>query len=149
MPPGGLVLRQSTEIHATDDPLVARTLQFIEANCDRPVRVGELVERMGVSRRTLEQRFRASVGRGVAEEMIRLRLNRAMGRLERLDEPIKAVAYASGFKSVNYFGKVFLRDIGITPSEFRNQRMRSGDDGTGDVRPTSLSSRKAGSQRFP
>jgi LacI family transcriptional regulator len=122
LPPAELVLRQSTDAFAVNDPLVARAWRFLAENSDRRLRVAEVATEVAVSRRTLEQRFHAAVGRSLVEEMIRLRVNRAMRRLVENDEPIKAVALATGFSSANYFSKVFAGVVGVSPTRFRDER---------------------------
>jgi LacI family transcriptional regulator len=120
--PAALVPRQSTDVFAVDDPLVARALRFLAENSNRMVAVSEVAAEVAVSRRKLERRFRAAVGRSIAEESIRLRVNRAKRRLVESDEAIKEVALASGFRSANHFGKVFARAVGISPVRFREAR---------------------------
>jgi len=122
LPPTGLVLRQSTDVFAVDDPVVARAWRFLAENSDRKLSVCEVAAKVAVSRRTLEQRFRAAVDRSVGEEILRLRMNRAMRRLVETDQSIKAVAVATGFTSANYFSKVFVRVLGVSPTQFRAER---------------------------
>lgn len=122
IPPAQLVPRQSTDVFAVDDPLVAQALRFLAENSNRMLGVSEVAAEVAVSRRKLERRFRAAVGRSIAEESIRLRVNRAKRRLVETDEDIKMVAWATGFCSVNHFGKVFARTVGITPTRYREAR---------------------------
>jgi len=122
LPPAELVLRQSTDAFAVNDPLVARAWRFLAENSHRKLPVAEVAAEVAVSRRTLEQRFRAATGRSIGEEMIRLRVNRAMRRLVESDEPIKLVAAATGFASANYFSKVFAGVVGVSPTRFRDER---------------------------
>jgi len=120
--PARLVPRESSDLFAADDPLVARALRFIVERSDRLLEVPEVVAEVGVSRRTLERRFRASVGHSIAEEMIRLRLNRAKRRLAMGGVPLKTVAEEAGFHSASHFSRVFTKVLGITPSQYRAER---------------------------
>ena len=65
--------------------------------------------------RTLERRLLAAIGRGIAVEMIRLRLNRAKRRLAEGKVPLKTVARETGFRSASHFSRVFTQHLGITP----------------------------------
>lgn len=121
MPPPRLVLRQSSDVFAADDPLVASALRFMADNSHRRLKVGEVADVAGVSRRTLETRFRALVGRSINEEMIRLRVNRAKRRLAEPIGTLKTVAHESGFRTASYFTRVFTQVVGISPSEYRKQ----------------------------
>jgi LacI family transcriptional regulator len=124
VPPAELVLRQSSDLFVADDPLVARALRLIAENSPTLRRVQEVAAAVAVNRRTLERRFRASVGRTVAEEMTRLRLNRTKRRLVETDLPLKSVALDAGFRTANHFSKVFTRVEGMTPTAYRRERQR-------------------------
>jgi LacI family transcriptional regulator len=119
--PSRLVPRQSSDVFAASDPLVAIAMRFIAANSDRMLAVGEVAAEAGVSRRTLERKFSASVGHSIAEEMIRLRLNRAKRRLAEGDVPLKTVAQESGFRTASHFSRVFTRVLGESPSHYRHE----------------------------
>jgi LacI family transcriptional regulator len=120
--PALLIPRESSDIFAAPDPLVSRALRFIAERSDRLLRVNEVATETGVSRRTLERKFREMVGHSIAEEMVRLRLNRAKRRLADGAVMIKTVAQEAGFQSVSHFSRVFTRTLGISPSQFRAAR---------------------------
>lgn len=120
--PVRLVLRESSDVFASSDPQVAQALRYIVAHGNRLLDVPEIVAEVGVSRRTLERRFQKSVGRSIAEETLRLRLNRAKRRLVVGDVLLKTVAQESGFRTSSHFSRVFTKEVGITPSEYRAQR---------------------------
>lgn len=120
--PARLVLRESSDAFATSDPLVARALRFIALNSHEFLEVPDIVAKIGTSRRTLERRFQKSLGRSIAEETLRLRLNRAKRRLVAENVLLKTVAQESGFRSASHFTRVFTKEIGITPSQYRQQR---------------------------
>jgi LacI family transcriptional regulator len=74
---------------------------------------------VGLSRRTLEVRFRKVMGRSVLEEITRSRLERARHLLLETDLPIQAVAESVGLKDANYLARVFHRETGMSPTAFR------------------------------
>ncbi|MCU0781843.1 MAG: substrate-binding domain-containing protein [Akkermansiaceae bacterium] len=136
VPPARLIPRQSSDIFATTDPLVARALRFMAERSDRLLAVGEVAKEVGVARRTLERRFRDAVGRSIAGEMMRLRLNRAKRRLAEGNVPLKTVAQETGFRHASHFSRVFTQVLGTTPSRYRNERRSARgaaeDEGTGE-----------------
>lgn len=54
--------------------------------------------------------------------MTRLRLNGAKRLLDRPEVSLKQVAMDSGFSSAKHFGRVFVRDVGRTPTDYRSDR---------------------------
>jgi LacI family transcriptional regulator len=77
LPPVGIVARRSTDFFAVDDTLVRRALRYIDDQLHRGVAIDDLARALDVSRRTLTDRFRDKLKRSVAEEIQRLRLQRA------------------------------------------------------------------------
>jgi len=123
--PSELVPRQSTDAYAVDDPLVGQALRFIAEHGHEPINVRTVADEIPTVRRTLERRFRAALGRTIAEEITRLRLERVKRRLVETEEPLKVVALASGFSSAQQLYKAFLRIEGISPQQYRRQRQQS------------------------
>lgn len=123
--PAGLVPRQSTDSYAADDPLVARALRYIAENGHERIEVKHVVESVSTNRRTLERKFRESVDCTIAEEITRLRLERAKRRMVETDAPMKDVALEAGFRNADHFYKVFSRVEGLPPSDFRAQRQKA------------------------
>ena len=112
-------VRASTARFVGSDPLVARARAAIASSAGPGLGVAALLERLGVSRRTLELRFRAETGttpgRAVAEEKLR----RAADALRTTSLSQEKVAAACGFCDASHMGKLFRRRFGAPPSAFR------------------------------
>jgi LacI family transcriptional regulator len=119
--PVGVVTRRSTEIIALDDPEVAAALHFLHDHAGEPIGVGDLVNQLMISRRSLEIRFRRTIGRTIHDELQRLRLERAKRLLRETDLPITRVATGAGFTSPSYLAQVFHQSFGVTPARYRRQ----------------------------
>ena len=113
--------RASTERFAAKDRLVARALALIAAGADARIGVAELARELGVSRRTLETRFRAGTGTPPGAAMLRARLDRARGLLRATDLTQEAVADACGFCDAGHMSRLFRRRFGAPPSAFRGR----------------------------
>ena len=123
IPPLGIIPRQSTDFFAIDDDTVARAMTFIIQNVHRPLDVGDVVEAACASRRTLERRFQQKVGRSVAQEIRRMRVERAKRELLEPELSIKQVASRCGFASSIRLHEMFVREVGLSPTEFRSQAL--------------------------
>ena len=78
LPSPGVVTRQSSDVLAVEDVDVVAAVRFIRAQAQRPIGVSDVLEAVVVSRRSLERRFRSAIlGRGLGEEIRRVRLDRA------------------------------------------------------------------------
>jgi LacI family transcriptional regulator len=116
-----VVTRRSTDIVALDDPVVAAALHFIHDHAGQPIDIGDVVERVLISRRALEIRFKQVTGRTLLGELRRVRLERARRLLLETDLSLSRVASAAGYSSESYLTQVFRQELGQTPARYRRQ----------------------------
>ena len=117
--PENIVVRQSTDILAIEDETVAQAVAFIRAHACEGIQVSEVLELVDVSRSTLDNRFRAALGRTIHAEMQRVKIERAKRLLTTTAVPVKHVAARCGFDYLQYFTTVFRHHTGRTPAEYR------------------------------
>ena len=120
-----LVTRRSTETVQISDPLVARADEFIRINAGIVVTVEDIVRHLHVSRRWLEKRFKAVIGRTVYAEIMRVRLERVQTLLRESAMTIEAIADECGFASASHLGTLFRQHFETTPAAYR-RRLRDG-----------------------
>lgn len=120
--PQRVVLRDSTDIVAAHDPALVKALALIRDEAANGLTVSDLAQRCGVSRRTLEYRFRDLSGAGPAEFIRRSKLQAARQMLLTTNLGTEAVAQACGFKTVNRFITLFRRFAGAPPATYRAQQ---------------------------
>jgi LacI family transcriptional regulator len=119
IPPMGVITRQSSDILAIRDQQVARSVQFIREHASEPITVDDVVKQLRISRRRFEQRFQTALGRSPASEIRRARIERARHLLEATDIPLAQIARDCGFADAPRLSKVFRREMGMTPSQYR------------------------------
>jgi LacI family transcriptional regulator, galactose operon repressor len=115
----GVATRRSTEVIAVKDADVAAALQFIRHEQGCGVSVDRVADEVAMSRRSLEKRFRETIGRTILEEVQLVRLERAKRLLLDTTYPISKVAEISGFGSTGYFIQFFQKRVGKTPRKYR------------------------------
>ena len=119
-----IVNRHSTNVVAVDDADVATAMRFIRDHCGQPVRVHDVADAVGLSRRMLEIRFRAALGRSLNDEIQRAHLEMAKRLLTETDWPMEKIALASGYNGASYLSVLFQRFLKLNPTEYR-RRVRS------------------------
>ena len=125
MPPLGLVLRQSTDITAVADPLVAKAIEFIRNHACDGIQVEEVLRHVALSRRMLETRFVGATGKTPHAMISMIRLTRAKELLQQTDLSVDAIASKSGFQHVEYMSVAFRKAFGQPPGRYRRQHNRS------------------------
>ena len=78
-----------------------------------------LAERASMSPRTFQRRFKAATGRLPGKYLQAQRVAIAKTLLENGSQSIQAVSYAVGYEDVAFFRKLFRRETGMTPGEYR------------------------------
>ena len=119
VPPIGVVARASTDTLATSDPAVFETLHAIRRTPGRKPAVEALAAAVGLSRASLESRFKTAIGRSLHQEYIRLRLAATRRLITNSELPLKTVAARTGFPSVQYMTTFLRRHTGLTPARMR------------------------------
>lgn len=119
VPIGEVVARESSDIHASANTEVARALAFIRENLSSGVQTKQVVAHIGTCRATLNAKFRKALGRSVAEEIRRARIERCRQLLSTTDWPMPRVAAEAGFSSARQLSETFHRVVGVTPLHFR------------------------------
>jgi LacI family transcriptional regulator len=118
--PAGVFARASTDSLAIEDATIVKALRFVREQACEGIGVDDVVRKAHVSRSVLERRFRKTVGRSINEEMIRIRLNRAVELLSNTSLELKVIAQRAGFGTQAYMNAVFRSKLSKTPGSFRN-----------------------------
>lgn len=121
IPPTGVTIGRSSDVLAVDDDEVTAAVRFIRDNRHLPLRVRDVLRHVAISRRLLEKRFRATLHRGLGEEIRRAHLECAKHLLATTTLSIEEVAEQAGFSSVHYLSRVFRQETGQTPTAYRRQ----------------------------
>jgi LacI family transcriptional regulator len=118
----GPVARRSTDMLAIDDEQVAEAVRIVRGRPAADITVDVLALQLGLSRSTLEQRFRRAVGCSVHDEIVRSRLAEVRRIIGNQDLTMKQVAQACGFGSVSYMTTFLKKHLGVTPGQLRGGR---------------------------
>ncbi|MFO0883849.1 MAG: XylR family transcriptional regulator [Pirellulales bacterium] len=121
IPPLGIATRESTDILAIDDPMVARALRFIRENACTGINVADVVKAVNVSRRVIESRFEKAIGRSPHSEITRLKIQRAQELLRTTDLTLAKIAQRCGFAHVEYFSACFKQHMQESPRSYRQR----------------------------
>lgn len=119
--PQRVVQRQSTDIMATDDPILRQALDYMAANLNRSFGVSQIADAVGLPPYRLSELFRTAFGRSVGKEIIRQKIALARKLLEETEKPVKEIASETGFCNIAYFVNTFRRETGLTPRRFRSR----------------------------
>ncbi len=119
--PLGIETRQSTDSLAIDDQELIQAVRFIREHACSGIKVDDILQRVPLTRRVLESRFKRYFGHSPHDAIQRARLRRAEELLKETDLPLTVVADRAGFIHAEYFSVVFKKWKGLAPSLFREK----------------------------
>lgn len=121
IPPGGLIIRKSSDLVAINHPGVAASLRFMLKHFHEPMGIENLVKVAHMSRRGLHQAFLERVGRPPGAELQRLRIEHAKRLLATSAHKLETIGSMCGYQSANSFWYAFKQATGWSPGEYRDQ----------------------------
>lgn len=117
-----LVERDSTRDLRSSGRIVAAAQQIIRERFREKLTPDDVAAKLHVSTRLLQIRFREIAEHGIHEEIVLRRLEAAEQLLLSTSDPVRLVAGACGFASVEHFQRLFRHRHGQTPQTWRNTR---------------------------
>ena len=121
LPPVRVIVRQSTDTRATDDPMIAEALQYIRAHASQNIGVNAVAEAVGLGRRDLERRFRRSLNCSVLDDIRNVRIQRVKELLAETTLSMATLAARCGFSSPERMTVVFGQVAEVSPTAYRRR----------------------------
>ena len=104
------------------DKTTEKILRFITENMANPdLKIDDIAQAMGMSRSVLYGKIKTAVGMTPIDFVRHIRIMRATELLRQTDDTLANIAFTVGFSDPKYFSKVFKKEMGIIPSEFRER----------------------------
>ncbi|MDP3650168.1 MAG: AraC family transcriptional regulator [Rhodoferax sp.] len=113
--------RTSCWSHGIRDPQVMKAVQALHNDCARAWTLDTLAQHAGLSRTSLAERFRESMGNTPLNYLRTVRMQKAMAALSESERSLEQIAREVGYTDAFSFSKVFKRTVGLAPRDFRRQ----------------------------
>lgn len=107
--------------HGIQDPQVMKAVQAMHDDCARTWTLDALANHAGLSRTSLAERFRESMGNTPLNYLRTVRMQKAMAALSESERSLEQIAQEVGYTDAFSFSKVFKRTVGLAPRDFRRQ----------------------------
>ena len=104
------------------DRTMMRVFWFVVANAGNPgLKIDDISNEIGMSRSVLYNKVKAITGMTPVDFVRHIRIKKACEMLRKTDDTLTSIAFAVGFTDPKYFSKVFKKETGIVPTEYRNR----------------------------
>lgn len=118
--PVNIAERHSTDIMAIDDESITAALEYIHSHSRDLIQAKDVSAAIGVARRTLEEKFRITLGHSVFHEIRRCRVDGICKLLIETDMTITDIALMLGYNDSDHIARFFKKEKNMTPKHFRN-----------------------------
>jgi AraC-like DNA-binding protein len=117
-------------LFALADPQMSAAMNALHEAPGHRWTVQELAARVGMSRSSLSQTFKATVGQSPMAYLTRWRMALAGDQLVQSSQPVSALSRTLGYESEAAFSTAFKRVMGCSPRQYsRSQPLRAAPDG--------------------
>lgn len=116
---------KGSEMSPNDRKFMDKLMELMEKNMDNgDLIVDDLVQNMAVSRSVFFKKLKTLTGLAPVEFIKEIRINRAVQLIETGEFSMTQIAYMVGINDPRYFSKCFKQKMGMTPTEYRDKKIK-------------------------
>lgn len=120
-----LSLLSLTQAPAEGDDALKQVLMYLNTHYTANVSRGELARELGYSESYISHLFTGTMRTTIPEYVSSLRVQDAERLLLQTDYSVTQIASELGFGSIRSFNRVFLKQTGFSPKEYRQNKKRA------------------------
>ena len=113
--------KTSEDIQVEENPVVLKTIRFMEQNIDKKLGLSDIAEEIGYSITYLSTIFRRETNYSPLSYFSHLKVTRSCEYLDQTHLKIKQIAFMLGYSDPYYFSKDFQKKMGVSPRNYRKR----------------------------
>ena len=94
--------------------------EYIKDNFHKDVSLDEVSKTVNISPYYFSKIFKEGTGKNFIEYLTNIRMERAKELLSTTEHSMKEICAMCGYSDPNYFSRSFKKNVGVTPTEFKN-----------------------------
>lgn len=119
--PGKIFTRDSTDIYASEDNDVQKSLAYIHDHLEQEGLVNTISDTLKMNRRALEYKFKKHLGVSVLDAVSQIRVDLSKKLLAESSESILSIQQKAGFTTPLQMRRIFHKLEGMAPGEYRKK----------------------------
>lgn len=117
---GQTPVRQQLQQSTQGIELIATLVQVINCDYDKDLSISLLADQAGFNASYVSRLFKLETGKGFVQYLTEIRIQKAKDLLRSTRMNVSEIAKKVGFWDERHFSRLFKRELGKTPIEFRN-----------------------------
>ncbi|MFB8375466.1 AraC family transcriptional regulator [Paenibacillus taichungensis] len=105
--------------------MVEEIIQYIHEHFNESISLESLAEQWNYSIQYLSKQFKLRTGRSPIEYVIQARMAKAKELMIRTDATAQEIASSVGYSDVFYFTRLFKKQVGMTPGQYKKKMKES------------------------
>lgn len=119
----GTIIDEIPAFNQKQENLIAQVQDYVRNNFFQEIYLEQIADMHNISAIYLSRVFKETTGISFVDFLTEIRIGFAKGLLEDTHVSIQEVAYQTGYTDHHYFHRVFKKQTGITPNEYRNRAL--------------------------
>lgn len=105
----------------TLNPVIQRATEYMKSHMDEDIGLVRVAEEVGISPSYLSTLFTQNLNLGFVDYLNQIRIEAACSYMHDERKKVYEIAFMVGFHDEKYFSRVFRKQTGKTPSEYRKE----------------------------
>jgi two-component system, response regulator YesN len=119
-----LIQTLTSKKYQTEKNNMQRIEEYLQQHYQDEVNLQEIADTFFLSREYISRKFKQEYKLTITDYLTNIRMEKAIKLLQNPYLKIYEVAYGVGYGNEKYFSKVFKKQVGITPNEFRQSLLK-------------------------
>ncbi|NEU60526.1 AraC family transcriptional regulator [Paenibacillus sp. ALJ109b] len=112
-------------VTSKEKDMVEEIIQYIHEHFNESISLESLAEQWNYSIQYLSKQFKLRTGRSPIEYVIKARMAKAKELMIRTDATAQEIASSVGYSDVFYFTRLFKKQVGMTPGQYKKKMKES------------------------
>ena len=109
--------------------LVDAARDYINSNYSRDISLDDVSRTVNISPYYFSKIFKDETGEGFVEYLTRIRMDKAKELLTTSEYSMKEICAMVGYADPNYFSRSFKKNVGVTPTEYKDRKQEMDQTG--------------------
>lgn len=105
--------------------IVEKAKEYMQENYAKDLSLDEVSKKVNISPYYFSKLFKEEEGRNFIDYLTEIRMDKAKQLLSEKNLSMKEICIAVGYADPNYFSRTFKKNVGVTPTEYREGKLEN------------------------